>query len=332
MADTLRIGDKHYGLLFLADGNNRGRPDSGGREAAVALSQHLTEEDILDLARAKGLALGVLGSRWLQDTQGWLAAQVDLNTETNRELGFTPSALEQAPQYDDLVQSLGTVGLMILGRRRTQGKEDHLSIFPNIRKIGLMGSSRNPGFVPRYNRKQGAITTTRVSKDVWPIYGDRAKIHDPLAGAQADWVVAIELDGGLRGRSAEGNTYGERGILYEGLNTDDQRRILRADQEVNEFPANWVLSSMTVAHYIARCAQRRTRGLPLPDSRLSDEYQRGNEKEATSTTFVNYKEVSVARTPLIPAARTAKGQIELGRRPASGTDSSGIREVVQLVA
>ena len=225
---------------------------------------------------------------------------------------------------------------MTLGRRRELGRQDSLMILPNVRKTGLEGNSRKLGLIPRYNRKEGAATRVRASKTILPKLGDKARIHDRLASSHTDWIVAIMLDGSSTraGSAGEEDMYGERGLVYDGLTTDDQRRIVKADQEVSEFDAPFVISTATVSHYVVRCAQLRALGQPLLDNRGGHEnpYTIQQKKEPTTTSFVNYDDVSLAGTYRIVAGRTFRGQIELGDRPArQGSIGAGVREVVQMV-
>ncbi|MFI5271081.1 MAG: hypothetical protein ACHQT9_03495 [Candidatus Saccharimonadales bacterium] len=321
----------HMGPLMTAE------PDSTSRYFAQAMARlHLTDWDILQLAGERGLAPGVLGSRAIHAAQGSLTEQYQVNQAAMLDMGFTRRQMEdEAPSFDEVVKRIGGLPtLMALGRRSEFGHQDNLMVLPNVRKIGLMGSDRNPGFIPRYNRKEGLATKVRGFAAEWLQVVDKGIGHDRRANASSNWIVALMMDGAVR-RPASGSGVisifadtqrGERGLRYQGLTADEQREILKADQEVNEFEGIFALGAAGAAHYIVRNAQLRVLGQALLDDREQ------NSDLDTFTSFIDHPYVKVGGKDKVLGARTYRGQIELGSSPANERfPGGGIREVLQAV-
>lgn len=337
----------HLGLLLKAE------PDDASRYYAHALSRmHLTDRDIIQLADERGLAPGILGSRAVQAADGWLGEQYEVNKEALRDLGFRPHELEEeAPSFDEVVKTIGGVPTLVkLGRRQQLGRQDGLLVLPNIRSVGLMGTSDAPGYIPRYNRKEGLASKIHVTDDVWSTYADRAVEHDPLAPESTKWIVALWLDAGKKSSVLGiGDRHGESGLLYSGLTVEEQRELLKADQEVSEFDDRFVLAAAGVTHYLVRNAQLRVLGEPLLDSRDVDEEllrersrsvpllpffdeDRGQEEVGgTFTNFIHYPNVKIGFKGRVPAARARKRQIQLGMAEVdTSAPGGGIREILQV--
>lgn len=341
-------GEPRSALLVTHQGL-RDNPDDACRSAAVAMSPHLTDKDVLQLAAARGLSAGVVGGKHYNQAYEWVYKEAEINAEAMRDLGFKSAEIEEAPTAEDAIQQLGTAGLIALGRQFSLGRDATLMIMPSIREIGLFGDSNNPGIIPRYDRKEGRAKqiNTQGLREVWGDVDDKATQHDPVVREGSKWVIAFMLGGGTRaGVIGSLDRFGEAGVVYDDMDTEDQRRMIQADSETDEYGSNFVVGAAGIGHYIWRCAQLRVKGHPLLDSRhgqvdvgyaqrqtLVKDPER-DESKLTATNFVNYddRKMKLGSTMEIPAARTEGGQIIIGRRPSSATHGAGVRRVLQHVA
>jgi hypothetical protein len=271
----------------------------------------------MDIAAGRGIAFGVLGSKALFAAKSWLGDQYELNAEALRDMGFHgDEELGEPPEFDEILDAFTVPTLIRFDRRRQKGFRDNLVIAPSMQAVGLMGNGNGPGYIPRFDRKQGSGFKTTVLESVWSRIPDRAEAHDPRV--PEGWSIAIVLDSGsdlddslmMSGDSS-------RGLMYKGMNGADQRDILSTDEEDVNLGDTVELSSATLAQIILINAQRRVQGKPL----LDDEH--------SFTRLPQYEDVLVNGVPQMPSVGTNGGQLNLGAsNPREGFPSGGIREAI----
>lgn len=283
-------------------------------------SQHLTDEDLIGLAADRDLAFGVLGSKALYAAQSWLGDQYELNAAALRDMGFTgDDELGEPPEFDEVLQAFTIPTLIKFDRRRQRGFLDNLVIAPNMQEVGLMGTDEQPGYVPRFDRKQGSGFKTTVLGSVWNRIPDTGEAHEPHSAET--WTMAIVLDGGSDLSGSAMLSDENRGLMYKGMNAADQRSILMTDEEGADFGATVELGSATLAQIIIINAQRRLQGYSLLDD------------TPWFTRLPHYEDVTINGTPQTPSVGAHKGQFNLGGSdPREGFQECGIREAVYAVA
>jgi hypothetical protein len=290
------------------------------RYAGLIYAEHLTDTDLLRLADERGLAFGVLGSQALQAAQSWLAGQYELNLEALRDMGFHgDERLGEPPEFDDVLDAFTIPTLLKFDGRRQKGFRDNLVVAPSMQAVGLMGNGDGPGYIPRFDRKQGSGFKTTVLESVWDQIPDRAEAHDPHV--PEGWSIAIVLDSGSDlDDSLMMSGDSNRGLLYRGMNGADQRDILATDEEDVNLGDTVELSSATLAQIILINAQRRIQGQPL----LDDEH--------SYTRLPQYGDLMVNGVPQMPSVGTNGGQLNLGAsNPREGFPTGGIREAIFAV-
>lgn len=239
-----------------------------------------------------------------------------------RDLGFGSRELDEAPAFDDVLGEFGMAALIRLDRRRELGLQDSLVIYPSMRKVGLMGTKNKPGYVPRFDRKQGETAQTGVLEAVWGQFTDKDRRHEP--GAQGKWLMAVLLDGrtGAGRQPAEQfGDHGSVGILYQGMKAEEQRRMLRTDQADNDFGDHLAIRSGTLAQIIIRNAQLRLTGQSLLD------------REQSFTRLVHYPDQPFRQRGHTPCVGSdERGKLFLGASEANEMAlKGGIREALQPV-
>lgn len=329
MPEMFRFSDEngqHEGVILPEDFANRPDSDSQMRLVALHHTRWLTDEDLLAAAESRGLAYGVLRTQWLGMATGELGRQYLANEEALRDLGFARE-LETAPHMDQVATILGSKALMRLAQRRQRGLDDHLLMYPNPHHVGFTGTDEAPGYVPRYNRKEGAQTRVHVSPDSWTgvfNFSDRDSRHDPITTELTHWVVAIALDSPepptyknsdvsfpdllgdtLQQISGMNGSNSNRGLVYTQLTADEQRQLIRSDHEDEEFGPGFVMGSMMLIPYIVRNAQLRAEGKPLLDASTNDVYD-------FYTRLVGYGDQPARdKRRVVPSVRTDRGRLVL---------------------
>jgi hypothetical protein len=283
-------------------------------------SQHLTDEDLIGLAAERDLAFGALGSKALYAAKSWLGDQYELNAEALRDMGFADDeGLGDPPEFDEVLQGFTIPTLIRFDRRRQKGFRDDLVIAPSMQAVGLLGDSDGPGYIPRFDRKQGSGFKTTVLASVWGRIPDRAEAHEPHSSE--GWVMALVLDSGSDMDRSAILSDENRGLMYKGMDAADQRSILATDEESHDFGDTVKLGSASLAQIIIINARRRIQGLPMLDD------------TQWHARLPHYEDVVINGVPQLPSVGTNGNQINLGASdPKKGFPGGGIREAVYVVA
>jgi hypothetical protein len=189
-------------------------------------------------------------------TDAWLQDQYELSKAALGDLGFEERDI---PTLDDVKDRLDPVTRGFLADRGEQpGVKDELFIVPSVGYVGLRGTHRQPGLIPRFDSGQAAgdETTLNASSEnmVWGWRTeDKSPVHDN--GPSDRFQVGVLL----------GDSALERGLVHAGLTTSGQVDALQQERDDLKASRGVTVDPITVGQIIAINAQRRHAGDPMLD-------------------------------------------------------------------
>jgi hypothetical protein len=262
-------------------------------------------------------ATGELG--WLAD--GYAAAKASLP-----DLGFTePQIQKGVPALEQVQEALAPVTAW-LGMRTSDGHEHEVIIAPSVQRIGLMGTNRWPGLIPRFDKLQSLSSQTQIWPRFWTERGDKDLSHDGLSdvGSSLPFSVAIllgDISNPIDTQRAA-NNYNDPGGVHPDLCADEQRFMLLSEQ-VAHIAAGRVVAGVEIGQIIAANARRRRDGQAFLSTGIITRLVQHPHQEVVSP------EGHVA--DWIPAVRVVGQQQVLGGSPVEAIqDDIVVRRVLKL--
>ena len=274
----------------------------------IAARSALTQQLGANGLAAAGVELGSRLKTWAND-------EYALNIAALGELGFDKKTIEtDVPAYEQVRDGLYTLGGH-LGDRRTLRAVDELVIAPSLQGIGLKGTTRKPGLIPRFDKKQNGVDTV-VWSDLWGQFADKDPLHDN--GTNEAFPVAVLLDDTQDprpGTSKKANAYDEVGLVYTGMTVEKQREALAHDTTMHKVVGR-ELRSATIAQIVVANAKRRLECKPFLDQR-------------TFTRLTHYPDKVVDGVAYVPFVNSRDSRLGLdGSDVDYGWVSYGVRRVL----
>ena len=250
----------------------------------------------------------------------WLKDGYDLNLAALGELGFNAKALQALPSYEQVVAGVNNGTAKWLDYQRADaGMHRRFVLAPRIQDIGLIGTSRTPGLITRFDKKQNGVDTY-IWETLWGNeFKDKAPIHDN--GAPDKWNAGILLGDTQdpQNKSEKANGYDEPGLVYVDMTVPRQRQTLQTEI-LGHKQAGRELHSATNAEIVVANAQRRLEGIPLLD-------------QQSYTRLVHYPDTVVGGIACVPIVTSRNRQQRLsGSSVDNGWNNYGVRRVLRLPA
>lgn len=237
----------------------------------------------------------------------WLSRQYDLAVRALSDLGFSRSI----PTFEQIKDAITEQDAVLLNARRAGGAKDELVIVPRLQTVGLIGTKRKPGLIPRFDRKQKPKDATRFEGSIWDVFDDKDPLHDRARGREVPTVAIL-----LGGKSVDDEAIDGRGLVARNRSVSEQRETMEMYQEAHRaIHKNNRLVVASIGHIVMANAARRINGEPMLD-------------QHTTTRLIHYPG-SVADG--VPTVRSDGRQLVLGRSPLYGIwNAHGIRRALRL--
>lgn len=196
----------------------------------------------------------------------WVADSYGAAVESLPDLGFSEQQVEEGvPTLERVQEALVPVSAW-LGMRTRNGHEHEVIIAPNVQRIGLIGSGRWPGLIPRFDKLQGEDDRTIIRPSLWTQRPDKDPLYDgaPDADRLPLFSVAIllgDISDPVNIREAA-NLYNDPGGVYPDLCADEQRFML-LNEKVAHGLAGRRVEGVTIGQVIASNARRRRDSQPF---------------------------------------------------------------------
>ncbi|MEO7363901.1 MAG: hypothetical protein ABIV43_00120 [Candidatus Saccharimonadales bacterium] len=270
----------------------------------------------LELPQAK--AAGAFACEGAQVSSDWalnLADQYELSVAALGELGFTEA--DGIPAFQQVTAGLGENNAVWLNDRKASGDQDELVIVPNIESIGLMGTSRKPGLIPRFDRKQSKNDKTYVYNPLWDKSKDKDPIHDNFLNEQFGTAVLLGDVTNPRDHNKPANDYQEPGLVFTSMKVPAQRDALKTEAAEHAAQGRQ-LRNATIGQIVLVNAQRRLQGKPFLDTQ-------------TYTRLTHYPDVKLDGDACVPDVGANDRQLGLfGSNVQDGWGSSGVRRALRI--
>ncbi len=219
----------------------------------------------LELPQAK--AAGAVACEGGQVSSDWilnLADQYELSVAALGELGFGEA--DGIPPLEQITAGLGATNAEWLNERKDSGDQDELVITPKIASIGLIGTSRKPGLIPRFDRKQPKTDETYVFNAIWDKIIDKDPAHDNGGTEKFGAAVLLGDVSDPSNCAKPANSYDEAGLVYVNMRVPEQRDALKREA-ANQLCKGRELKGATIAQIVLVNAQRRLQGKQFLDTR-----------------------------------------------------------------
>lgn len=255
----------------------------------------------------------------------WLAEQYGLNLAALDDLGFGEG--DDIPALEQVEEAAQPSTTAWLADRFVSGYRDRLVLAPSAQAVGIIGDKYAPGFVPRFDEKQGFLRKTRTSKH-WASLGDKNPIHDN--GNPVSFTAAILLDNTdhrpkLADQPTDNTGRLDHGTIYAHSSRLAEKIATFETEEAEQAKAGRYLASVTVPQLIVVTAQERQLGPATPSGIVG------------TTALVHYptfrqdgrEKDSIACQPTFYMQGNKKPRVFLGER-WTAVASEPLRRVVRL--
>ncbi len=248
----------------------------------------------------------------------WLADQYTLSLATLDDLGFSES--DGIPAFEQIRDAINPALALCLDTREADGCQDELVIAPSIQTVGVMGTRRKPGLIPRFDRKQSRHAKTTVSEDLWGQFGDKAPVHDNGGGGAFSAAILLGDVVDPLNRIQSANCYGEPGLVFTAMEVEgpDGQRTALGHEHVRESRQGREVYGATLGQLVLHSAQRRLAGDPSLGRTLF-------------TLLVHYPNRPVGERDRVPNLAMAGGRLLLGKSYVDyASPDAGVQRVLRL--
>ncbi len=254
----------------------------------------------------------------------WLADDYAGATAGLVDLGFSQRQIEDGVPALERIEDALAPFTAWLGTRARLGAQHELAIGPSVRKIGLMGTKRWPGLIPRFDKLQSEADQTQVWPRLWTQIEDKDPRHDgdTEVDVSAPFSVAILLgDNRDPVNTCEpANRYNNPGGVYPSVSSDEQRARLLNETYAHGIAGREVVE-VAIGEIVAVNAKRRHANLPFLSSGIATRIVRYDDQGVAGYNMADYT----------PAIRVMGQRQQLGGVGAEAIqDDIVVRRVLKL--